>query len=187
MLAGVALYGCTSSRAEETKPIEQSPRHLEISFKFQRGGIASSQYAVWIENDSGKLIRTLYATSFTAKEGYEYRETSIPIWVKKARPQAMTTAQVDACTGATPQNGNLLYQWDGTDDNGERVSDGKYRFCIEGTLYWNSRVLYSGDFVWGGNAQNSIPVSVEYFNRSSTNQNMISGVKACVKIIEHHV
>jgi len=39
---------------------------LEISFDFKRQGtIASNQYAVWIEDDKGKLIKTLYVTRYT--------------------------------------------------------------------------------------------------------------------------
>ena len=84
---------------------------LTISFQFHRGGIASSQYAIWIEDKKGKIVRTLYATSFTAEGGYKYREDAIPDWVRKAEPGKMTSAQVDAVTGATPPNGNLTYEW----------------------------------------------------------------------------
>ena len=175
----MVLYGCTFSHAGENQSVKEGKERLEISFNFHRGGIASSQYAIWIEDEKGKLIRTIYATSFTAKGGYEYREDAIPMWVDKAKPQQMTSAQVDAVTSATPQNGNLVYQWNGRDDKGMCVPAGKYKFFIEGTLHWKSRILYSGDFVWGKNTQNSIPIKVEYFTRSSANENMITGLKVC--------
>jgi hypothetical protein len=175
----VLLHSCTPSRAEESKAIKEGKECIEISFNFHRGGIASSQYAIWIEDEKGKLVRTIYATSFTAKGGYGYRKDAIPTWVNKAKPQQMTSTQVDAVTGATPQNGNLVYRWDGRDDKGTRVPAGKYKFFIEGTLHWKSRILYSGDFVWDKNIQNSIPVKIEYFNRSSVNENMITGLKVC--------
>ena len=125
-----------SLRAEETPIKKDSEKErLEISFKFHRGGIASSQYAIWIEDETGRLVRTLYATSFTVKGGYGYREDAIPVWVAKAKPQAMSYSEVDAVTGATPQNGSLVYVWDGTDENGNTVPVGKYRFFVEGTLY----------------------------------------------------
>lgn len=151
---------------------------LEISFRFHRSGIASSQYAIWIEDETGRLVRTLYATSFTAKGGYEYREDALPVWVSKAKPQIMSSAQVDAITGATPRNGLLTYQWDGTDDKGNRVPPGNYKFFVEGTLYWKSRVIYSGALVWGGEGQESIPVKARYFHQSKTNENMITELKA---------
>ncbi|MBS5410936.1 MAG: DUF2271 domain-containing protein [Bacteroides thetaiotaomicron] len=166
-------------QTENKRTLNCTEERLEISFKFQRGGIASSQYAIWIENEKGKLVRTIYATSFTAKGGYEYREDAIPFWVNKAKPQEMSSVQMDAITGATPQNGILVYQWDGTDDNGNRVPKGNYKFFIEGTLYWKSRVVYSGDFFWGNKEQASISVKVKHFNQLQNNQNMITELRVC--------
>lgn len=174
----IGLYGCHHLQAAETRTGNNGGERLEISFRFHRGGIASSQYAIWIEDESGRLVRTLYATSFTVKGGYEYREDAIPLWVGKANPQTMTSAQVDAITGATPQNGYLTYKWDGTDDKGNRLPPGIYKFFVEGSLYWKSRVLYSGKLHWGNKVSNPIPVEVRYFNQSSTNENMITGLKA---------
>ena len=177
---GICLQGCTTSYAKDREDAKETPagERLEISFRFQRGGIASSQYAIWIEDETGKLVRTLYVTSFTAKGGYEYRKDAVPVWTSKAKPQTLSSAQVDAITGATPRNGVLTYQWDGTDNNGNRVPAGKYTFFVEGTLYWKSRVIYSGELDWGGKGQDSIPVEVRYFNPSKTNENMIAGLKA---------
>lgn len=76
LFACMSMRGHTSSSAETGQ--EKSKEQLVISFNFQRGGIASSQYAIWIENEKGELIRTLYAISFTVKGGYEYRKDAIP-------------------------------------------------------------------------------------------------------------
>ena len=51
-------------------------------------------------------------------------------------------------------------------------------FFVEGTLYWKSRVIYSGELDWGSKGQDSIPVEARYFNPSKTNENMIAGLKA---------
>ena len=179
--AGISIQGCNASYAKEGKSVKEDTtgERLDISFKFRRGGIASSQYAIWIEDETGRLVRTLYATSFTTKGGYEYRKDAVPVWVSKAKPQTLSSAQIDAITGATPQNGVLTYQWDGTDDNGNRVSPGKYIFFIEGTLYWESRVIYTGELDWGGSEQSSIPVKTRYFTPSKTNENMITELRAC--------
>ena len=151
MLVCIGIQGCSSSYAKENHTGER----LEISFRFQRGGIASSQYAIWIEDETGKLVRTLYVTSFTAKGGYEYRKDAVPVWVSKAKPQVLSSTQIDAITGATPRNGVVTYQWDGTDDNGNRVPVGTYRFFIEGTLYWENRVVYTEN--WNGEVRDRIP------------------------------
>ena len=101
--AGICLQGCTNSYAKDRGEAKENSagERLEISFRFQRGGIASSQYAIWIEDETGRLVRTLYATSFTAEGGYEYRKDALPVWVSKAKPQALSSAQIDAITGAT--------------------------------------------------------------------------------------
>ncbi len=181
LLVGLCMTACTSSHAEAGGDVQTPDRKnelLTISFRFQRGGIASSQYAIWIEDAKGTLVRTIYATSFTAEGGYEVRRESIPTWVAKARPGEMKDAQVNAVTGATPQNGTLTYVWDGTDDNGNRVAPGTYRFFVEGSLYWDSRVLFSGTVDWGGKDQPSIPLKEQRFNQSQTNADMITSLKA---------
>lgn len=180
LLACLNVQACTSSHAEteEAQITSKNKEQLTLSFRFQRGGIASSQYAIWIENEKGELVRTVYATSFTVKGGYELRKEAIPTWVQKARPGKMTDAQIDAVTGATPRNGAQTYTWDGTDDRDNRVPPGKYRFYIEGSLYWKSRILFSGTVEWGGKEQPSIPVEIRCFDTSSTNENMITSLKA---------
>ena len=41
---------------------------LEVSFNYQRQqGPGSNQYAVWIENEKGEVVKTLFVTSFTTK------------------------------------------------------------------------------------------------------------------------
>ncbi|MBD8001004.1 hypothetical protein [Phocaeicola faecium] len=56
---------------------------------------------------------------------------------------------------------------------------GTYRFFIEGTLYWENRVVYTGKLEWGGKGQDSIPVKVQRFHSSQTNEYMITDLKAC--------
>lgn len=179
--AFVGIQGCTASYAKDKENAKENSEEevLEISFKFHRGGIASSQYAIWIEDETGRLVRTLYATSFTAEGGYEYRNDALPSWVSEANPQTLSSTQIDAITGATPGNGVVTYHWDGTDNKGNRVSAGTYTFFIEGTLYWKSRVIYTGEVDWGGREQESIPLKIKRFHPSQTNEDMIAELKAC--------
>lgn len=177
-LATAAPTACNSTQAKEAPAAHSARERLEISFKFQRGSIASSQYAIWIEDASGHLVRTIYATSFTARGGYKRREDTLPTWVKKARPGQMKADQVDAVTGATPQDGQRLYLWDGTDNLGHRMPAGTYRLCLEGTLYWKSTVLYTGEFAWGSKTQTSVPLKAHYTESPQANAQMIANLKA---------
>lgn len=72
-------------------------------------------------------MRTLYATSFTAKEGMNI--VGMPFLSGLVKPALKNDRYaMDAITGATPGNGKLTYIWDGTDQNGTRVPKGKYHF-----------------------------------------------------------
>ena len=81
---------------------------VELSFNYQKqSGAGSNQWAVWIENSEGKVVRTLTVTSFTSKgrggrRGYTFRPTCVPTWVKNAKAEEMSDDQIDAVTGATP-------------------------------------------------------------------------------------
>jgi hypothetical protein len=122
---------------------------VTISFDYQKqSGYASNQFAVWIEDGNGALVKTLFATRFTATGGYRTRPDAIPLWVERAG--LANKPNVDAFSGATPKSGQLAYSWDLTDESGKRVPDGTYRFFVEGTLRWKNRVLYSGELALNG-------------------------------------
>ena len=159
---------------------------LEITFDFKRGvpiapgkGLASAQYAVWIEDNNGKLVKTVYVTSFTAKGGYEKRPESIPVWVSKAEPSQLSDAQIDAISSATiMRDGVRKYTWDCRDEKGNPVPTGTYRICVEGSYSWSSKVLFSGTVTVGGNTQDNIPVTAAYNDGETHNRDMITNLKA---------
>ena len=99
-------------------------KSLEVSFNFQKqAGPGSNQYAVWIENEKGEVVKTLFVTSFTTKgrmrgnerlrvgeqnseirpmRGYVKRPNCVPTWVKTVKANDLNDQQLDAVTGATP-------------------------------------------------------------------------------------
>ncbi|RGY92770.1 DUF2271 domain-containing protein [Ruminococcus sp. AM58-7XD] len=139
---------------------------------------ASNQYAVWIENMDGDVVKTLFVTNFTSNGGYTMREDSIPTWVAHAKPSEMTKTQIDAITGATPSTGTYSYIWDRTDDNGNEVANGTYTFHIEGTLYWSSIVHYQGNVDMGASENSLLDVEAVYTEETNQNKNMLSNVTA---------
>ena len=128
-----------------------------ISFDYVRQpGAASNQWAVWIEDTDGNIVKSLYASRWTADGGYKTRPDSIFIWAGRAGLADMSKAEVDAVSGATPRTGALSYVWDLTDLNGDIISQGDYVFFVEGTLRWKNYVLYSGNITIS-----DVPVSVQ--------------------------
>jgi len=59
--------------------------------------IASNQLAVWIEDETGRYVRTLYATDFMARRrGWQRREQVCPVWVKAADIKSSPQEDIDA-------------------------------------------------------------------------------------------
>lgn len=167
-------------------------KSLEVSFNYEKqGGPGSNQYAVWIENDKGNVVKTLFVTSFTAKgrargnapaqRGYVMRPACVPTWVKVAKASEQTDQQLDAVTGATPQaSGVQTFTWNFTDQQGKAVPQGTYKVFVEATLYNNSDIIYSGTFSTKDKAGN-VTLTSKLTEPDEQHKNMVTNVKAVLK------
>ena len=167
-------------------------KSLEVSFNYEKqGGPGSNQYAVWIENDKGNVVKTLFVTSFTAKgrargnapaqRGYVMRPACVPTWVKVAKASEQTDQQLDAVTGATPQaSGVQTFTWNFTDQQGKAVPQGTYKVFVEATLYNNSDIIYTGTFSTKDKAGN-VALTSKLTEPDEQHKNMVTNVKAVLK------
>ena len=165
---------------------------LEVSFNYQRQpGPGSNQYAVWIENDKGEFVKTLFVTSYTAKgrsrgaepakRGYIVRPACVPVWVKDSKAEEKTDMQLDAVTGATPQAGGVqTFTWDFTDEQGKAVPQGIYKVKVEATLIFDSDIVYTGTFSTKDKPGN-ITLTSELTKPDEQHKNMVTDVKAVLK------
>ncbi|MGI6004423.1 MAG: DUF2271 domain-containing protein [Christensenellales bacterium] len=136
----------------------ESAGRLTVSFDYEKqSGSGSNQFAVWVEDDQGQVLETLFATRYTAQGGYEDRPDSLREWVSRANPAQMDQAQLDAISGATPESGEQEFVFDCVNENGRALEEGTYRFFVEGTLKMQSSVLYTGTFVIGEGRQEITP------------------------------
>lgn len=158
---------------------EQSTDSIEISFVFNRmPTIASNQFAVWIENSNGEVIRTLYVTDFTAKRrGYEKRDMSLFSWVSAADPAGMNDEELDSISGATPASGQQRFVWDLTDAKGNQVPDGIYIVKVEGSLYWEDSILYSAEIDLGKDHSETVDVQMTPSTENHENETMLQNVE----------
>ena len=119
---------------------------VDVDFEYKAmSGFASNQFALWVENESGDVVKTLFVTDFTGiKRGYKKRDQSLNHWVFAVKPDFLSDDELDAISGATPKAGLQHFTWNLTDDNGNKVPFGKYYIILEGTLYQASNVLYFG-------------------------------------------
>ena len=176
LLASCACaYAGQPENANESGASAAVSGEVVISFDYERiSGSASNQYAVWIEDMDGNLIKTLYASRWTADGGYRTRPDSIALWVEKSNRASMSGAEVDAVSGATPRTGTQTYTWDLTNVNGETILPGEYRFVVEGTLRWKNYVLYSG-VIEIGNTPATVQADADFVYEASGRQAALTG------------
>ena len=162
---------------EEEQPALGS---VEISFDYERiGSHATNQMAIWVEDADGELVNTVFVTKFaSARRGYRSRDMAISHWVGAANPESMSDGQIDAISSATPSEGHLSYYWDLTDQTGNRVPDEVYTVYLEGTLFWESNVLFSAVIDTGRTEPGDLPVEMLRSEPdNSENENMIRNVR----------
>jgi hypothetical protein len=141
--------------------------------------IASNQYAIWIEDEKGSFVRTLFATNFVAKKaGWKNRPQTVPTWIRAAGVGDLPQKELDAISGATPGSGSYKVDWDLRDSKGQLVASGRYRYLIEGNIYWEKRVVWSGIIAVGNQAQLSQAAPVYSPNESQLSGMLISNVSA---------
>ena len=80
----LALVLLTIGSAAASAQANAGPGVVTISYDLSHPHwIASNQIAVWIEDDHGVYVTTVFATDFTARrKGYIKRPQSCPEWVK---------------------------------------------------------------------------------------------------------
>ena len=167
-------------------------KSLEVSFDYQKqGGPGSNQYAVWIENEKGDVVKTLFVTSYTTKgrarggqqaqRGYIVRPACVPTWVKTVKAEEKTDQQLDAVTGATPQvGGKQTFTWDFTDEQGKAVPKGTYKVVVEATLFFDSDIIYTGTFSTKDKAGN-IALTSTLTKPDEQHKDMVTNVAAVLK------
>ena len=165
---------------------------LEVSFNYQKqAGPGSNQYAVWIENEKGEFVKTLFVTSYTTKgrarggeqpkRGYIVRPACVPTWVKTSKAEEKTDVQLDAVTGATPQNGGTqTFTWDFTDESGKAVPSGTYKVKVEATLFFDSDIIYTGTFTTK-DKPGDIALTSELTKADEQHKDMVTDVKVVLK------
>ena len=191
-----------SAEREQARP-KVKAQTLEVSFDYQRqAGPGSNQYAVWIENEKGEVVKTLFVTSYTTKgrarggerlrvgeqssgmqpkRGYIVRPACVPTWVKTVKADEKTDQQLDAVTGATPQaGGTQTFTWDFTDEQGKAVPQGNYKVVVEATLFFDSDLIYSGTFSTKDKA-GDIKLTSTLTKEDEKHKDMVTNVKASLK------
>ncbi len=144
IVTGLILSGQGHSFLSSPETPQEPFGRVEISFHYEVQDLdESNQYAVWIQDQNGRVVKTLFVTWYTADGGYNHQPCT-PRWVNRANPRALPREEVDGFAGATPRSGRQVYKWDGIDREGNRVPFGNYVFVVEGSYHQNNRTLFTG-------------------------------------------
>lgn len=119
--------------------------------------------AIWIENNSGKFIKTLLVYG-------DKRKTHLNVWESSTSSAGSTFNSVDAITGATqPNHGLRSCNWDGTDFSRLNVPDGDYKLRIELTDKNATGNVASLNFTKGPNPYKLNSTNIPGFSSVSLN------------------
>jgi hypothetical protein len=137
---------------------QAGPGIVTVGYTLHRlPGRGSNQLAVWVEDAKGRLVRTLFATDFMARRGgFRLRPQVCPEWVKAAGLERMSPAEIDAVSGATQRPGAISLAWDCKTAAGQPVPPGLYYYKVEGNIYMDKRVLWTGSIRVGGPPSESV-------------------------------
>jgi hypothetical protein len=169
------VISCNKNK-ETTASIPDAVLKINVDYEKQAGP-GSNQWAVWIEDSEGSIVKTLFVTRFTADGGYVPRPACIPIWVGKAQPAELSQETIDAFSGATPASGLQTYVWDSTDSDGNPVAKGTYTFVVEATLFGESEVIYKAPFTLG-DKEFTVTAEPSYTSDDDKNKDLIRSVSA---------
>jgi hypothetical protein len=118
---------------------------LQISYLVSSDD-ASRFTAVWLENEGGELIKTLFVSSELAQGAFTVEGDICPDWIKKAHWEKASQAEVDAVSGPTPTVGSGSLSFDLKKLG---ISPGLYFFCMQIHIHDNYNILYKGQISLG--------------------------------------
>jgi hypothetical protein len=119
--------------------------------------------AIWIEDNSGKFVKTLLAYANS-------RKSHLNTWETSTTTAGSVYNTTDAVTSATQgTHGTRTCQWNGTDYKGKLMADADYRVRMELTDKNATGNIASFTFTKGPNAQKLTPANVPSFSAVSLN------------------
>ncbi len=121
-------------------PAEPVAGKLQITYLVSSAD-ASRFTAVWLENEGGELVKTLFVSSELAQGAFTVEGDICPDWIKKSHWERASQVEVDAVSGPTPTAGSGSLS---LDLKKHGISPGVYYFCMQIHIHDNYNILYKG-------------------------------------------
>ncbi len=127
--------------------------NFEIAKSDQGGRYRRPYVAVWVEDHEGFPVKTLSLFLMTNNPGPRWHR-DLRRWYSSEQMRALVdkTKLIGVISKPTRNPGEYHVEWDGTDDNGKPLSDGKYTLYIEAAREHGSYQLIKHPFEIGGEA-----------------------------------
>ena len=118
---------------------------LDVSFVYMPPTSIEPSYhtAIWLEDEQGTLVKTLYVTNDLSSNEFKVGE-ACPDWVKQAQWERASKSEVDAVTGPTPHVGAGSRTFDLA---ALGLAPGRYQFKLQVHITDNYNILYRGTLV----------------------------------------
>lgn len=140
-------------------------------------GAGSNQIALWIEDEDGYYVDTVFVTRFAGRKGYRYNLTILPMWRRASRWDLVPRQQADAVSGPTQKPGEKTLIWDCRDWRNMSVEPGTYTYRLEANLMMANRALWSGR-IEVGSQQRSTNAALRRIPDDNTARLIVTDVNA---------
>ena len=156
LMLGIFVIG--SMQSQVTGELTVSVKTSDTGGNYKPKNVVS----IWIEDSSGKFVKTLMVYA-------DKRMKHLNTWETSTNATGSMYNKVDAISGATRSNHNTVLNctWNGKDYAGKLVADGNYLLRMELTDKNNTGRTTSIAFVKDGNAFTQTPANVPSFSNIS--------------------
>lgn len=106
----------------------------------------SYQTVIWLENEKGEYVRSLYVSEYLSYGGY-HDTTICTDWIKKAKWETMPESMYDLVTQATPPVGTTTFRFSCLE---HQILPGRYHVKVLTHLVEKYNIQYDGLLKIGG-------------------------------------
>lgn len=146
--AALAVYDSLRPEIKRIDPSKLEKPCVIIDFVLGFRDQLPPQTAVWIEDEEGNYVNTVYVSGFSGN--VKGAQIVLPSWAESS-----DFSNIDAVTGASIDIGHHIYTWDLVDFEGNPVNRGYYTVKVE-VSHWPSmkyQLAETGIKIGGGNGR----------------------------------